>query len=399
MPTGRTWERRNSGIKLLVSLALAAIVAIVAMRKMPAPTLVTGAPEITSPSIGTTLGADELKSFEGRTDPGVTLQVLDGNESLGRTVSTSDGAFLLKLNRYLALGPHVVRAVVVDWRGREVATSDTIAFTVVPPLIPVQAPQINSPAEDSTVMQGESVELSGSADAGATVRIYDGPTLLSELIADDEGQWSVEVESMLAVGDHRLSAVALDRSGYEAATSPSFPISISRGAVDTKLHWPADGDTLQANDALSLVGVAAPGATVRLYDGDRALGETETGQDGNWSISIADPLMPGDHLLRAVALDSDGSEGSSSNSIRVAVAKPEQKLAILGTATAATITTEQTFLLRGTAPAGAGLRIEDGGQMLAEIVTDSEGMWSFAAPSSFSPGLHELRVFQLNEVS
>jgi hypothetical protein len=397
MPTGRTWERRDGRIKLLVSLVLAAIVVVVAVRQMPAPTLVTSAPSIISPSDGVTLGADELRSFEGQTDPGVTLQVLDGSEPLGRTVSASDGSFTLKLNKWLEVGSHVVRAVVVDWRGREVATSDALAFTVVPPLIPVEAPQILSPAAGSTVVDGQSVMLSGSADPGATVRIYDGQTLLDELTVDDTGHWAAEVGGKLAVGDHRLIVVALDRGGYEAATSPSFPVSISRGAVDTVLSWPAEGDTLQAHDALSLVGVAAPAATVRLYDGDAVMGEAEAGQDGSWSINIADPLTPGDHSLRAVALDSDGAEGSSSKTVRVTVAKPEQKLAILGSASSATVNTEQIFLLRGTAPAGADLRIEDGGQMLAEITANDEGMWSFAAPSSLSPGLHELRVVQLNE--
>ncbi len=54
--------------------------------------------------------------------------------------------------------------------------------------------------------------LSGTAEAGATVTIYDGSTVLGTAVADEDGHWRFTPDP-LGEGEHRLSTTVTDVAG------------------------------------------------------------------------------------------------------------------------------------------------------------------------------------------
>ncbi|WP_275042995.1 Ig-like domain-containing protein, partial [Burkholderia multivorans] len=52
--------------------------------------------------------------------------------------------------------------------------------------------------------------LSGTAEAGSTINVYDGTTLLGSTTADASGNWSFTPAGALGEGAHSLTVTATD---------------------------------------------------------------------------------------------------------------------------------------------------------------------------------------------
>ncbi|MDE4832399.1 Ig-like domain-containing protein, partial [Klebsiella pneumoniae] len=67
--------------------------------------------------------------------------------------------------------------------------------------------------------------LSGTAEAGATVTIYDGSTVLGTVVADEDGHWRFTPDP-LGEGEHRLSTTVTDVAGNTSGHSPDFVLTV-----------------------------------------------------------------------------------------------------------------------------------------------------------------------------
>ncbi len=94
------------------------------------------------------------------------------------------------------------------------------------------APAITAFSNDSGVAgdhvtNDNTLSLTGTAEAGATVKVYDGATLLGSAVATSAGAWSFTTAA-LADGAHNLTATATDLAGNTGPASrpclsPSIP--------------------------------------------------------------------------------------------------------------------------------------------------------------------------------
>lgn len=117
------------------------------------------------------------------------------------------------------------------------SASDSFVLTVAaaadttPPATPA------SPGASSTT--SATPTLSGTTEAGATVRIYDNGTLIATVVANGAGAWSYAVAPALAVGTHALTVVAADASGNASAASAPTTITVA-AVADSGVSAPAD---------------------------------------------------------------------------------------------------------------------------------------------------------------
>jgi hypothetical protein len=108
-----------------------------------------------------------------------------------------------------------------------------VAFDTLAPAAP-SVPVLDA-ASDSGVSHSDNLTstgtptLSGQAEAGATVKLYDGATLVGTGTADSGGNWSI-VSSTLAEGNHALTAIATDAAGNTGAASAPLTVSIDQTA-------------------------------------------------------------------------------------------------------------------------------------------------------------------------
>ncbi|EPH1407499.1 Ig-like domain-containing protein, partial [Klebsiella oxytoca] len=249
--------------------------------------------------------------------------------------------------------------------------------------------------------------LSGTAEAGATVTIYDGDTVLGTVVAGEDGRWSFTPDT-LNEGDHRLSTTVTDKAGNVSERSPAFeltvdtvvtPVSDLQVTDDVAGHTgPLTSGDLTNDATPALSGTAEAGATVTIYDGDTVLGTVVAGEDGRWSFT-PDTLNEGDHHLSTTVTDKAGNVSERSPAFELTVdtvVTPVSELQVTddvaghtGPLTSGDLTNDATPALSGTAEAGATVTIYDGDTVLGTVVAGEDGRWSYT-PEALDEGSHSL---------
>src|SRR6185295_18727719 len=123
-----------------------------------------------------------------------------------------------------------------------------------------------------SVVNSDEVALSGTAEAGSTIRLYDGATLLGSVTANGSGAWSYTTAA-LANGGHSFTATASDVAGNTGVASSALTVTIDTAApvAPAITAYSTDsgvaGDGITNDNTLTLSGTSEAGSTVRLYDG------------------------------------------------------------------------------------------------------------------------------------
>ena len=173
------------------------------------------------------------------------------------------------------------------------------------------------------ITNDNTLTLTGSAEANATVKVYDGATLLGSATADGSGNWSYTTAA-LANGGHSLTATATDVAGNTSAASTALSVTIDTSAPATPAiaSFSTDsgivGDGITNDNTLTLTGTAEANSVVKVYDGATLLGSATADGSGNWSYTTA-ALTNGGHSLTATATDVAGNTSAASTALSVTI--------------------------------------------------------------------------------
>ncbi len=170
--------------------------------------------------------------------------------------------------------------------------------------------------------------LSGSAPAGAVVRLFDLRRLIAEVIAGDDGRWRIDLAGLLPIGDHLLWIEARSPAGDLLAASSPAPLTVAPSTVPI-VERPTIGAVVAAARP-EMAGRAQPGAIVRIYEDTRLIAEATAGPDGRWRAQPEEPLTPGEHLIRAAVVDVEGRLVGESEPVMVVVPQPLRALPVTG---------------------------------------------------------------------
>ncbi len=139
------------------------------------------------------------------------------------------------------------------------------------------------------ITNDNTLALTGTAEANATVKIYDGTTLLNSVTASGSGAWSYTTPA-LANGGHSLTATATDAAGNTGVASSALAVTIDTSApvAPTISSYSTDsgvvGDHITNDNTLTLTGTAEANATVKIYDGTTLLNSVTA--SGSWSLEL-----------------------------------------------------------------------------------------------------------------
>lgn len=175
-----------------------------------------------------------------------------------------------------------------------------------------------------------------------------------------------------------------------------------------------------------IAGRAAPGAQVKVLDGDKKLGEVTADDRGEWVLVPSEPMTPGERQLTLEATDpANGNKTKSSDTVALAVApqtptgkgsspgtvavllpgnanRPAQVLqtpnARSGSLSLDTAEYNDSgeLMLSGHATPGATLRLYAQNEPIATATADGQGKWASVSPRPKASGKVELRVDELN---
>jgi LysM repeat protein len=203
-----------------------------------------------------------------------------------------------------------------------------------PPPVPSPAPAVPSFDIVKVDPSGHAV-IAGRAAPGAKVQVLDGSKPLGDVVADRRGEWVLVPTDPKTPGERQLSLEATDpatgaktKSTDTVALAVAPPISGASGPGTVAVLLPGDAnqpaqalqtpnarngslslDTAEYNERgeLMLSGHASPGATLRLYAENQALGTVKADADGKWSTVSPRPQAAGKIELRVDQLAADGS--------------------------------------------------------------------------------------------
>ena len=232
----------------------------------------------------------------------------------------------------------------------------------------VAASDTGASASDE-VTSDSSPTLTGSAEADATVRLFDGAVEVGSATAVG-GSWTVTT-SVLSDGVHSLSATATDAAGNESPTSVALDVRVDTLAPVVTAPSPnaLDVTTLDPN------GVPATNVQVSAFlAGASAL----DAQDGALPVTHRSSFAIGLTLFTIDATDLAGNEGSAPATITVSLAAPGSVDVDPGAVIGPGVTIEPDATIEGGAVVGAGsfigfnAKVEEGAQVGADSSIGAE---------------------------
>jgi hypothetical protein len=335
------------------------------------------APVVTSPSDL----ADGKGPITGTAEPGSTVIIRDedGNE-LGRGEANDDGDFSMELDEPLDDGEHKLELVAADKAGNESGPTDT---TVDVDTEAPMAPVVTSPSD---LADGKG-PISGTAEPGSTVVIRDEDgNELGRGEANDDGDFSIELDEPLDDGEHKLELVAEDKAGNaseETKTTVDVDTKAPTAPVVTSPSDLTDGKG-------PIAGTAEPGSTVIIRDEDgNEIGRDTADENGDFEIVLDEPLKDGAHDLELIAQDKAGNE-SDQTKTTVDVDTEAPAAPVLE---AFDDIVDGTGIVRGSAEPGSTVVIRDAdGREIGRGTADSDGRFAFRTTVPLEPGAHLLSV-------
>ncbi|MFH0196092.1 Ig-like domain-containing protein, partial [Pseudomonas sp. PsB] len=280
--------------------------------------------------------------ISGTADAGNTIILTDGNGNpIGQVTADGTGNWSFTPGIPLPDGT-VVNAVARNPGGTDSAPA-VITVDGVAPAAPVVEPS-------------NGTEISGTAEAGATVILTDGGgNPIGQTTADGSGNWSFTPGTPLANGTV-INAVAQDPAG-----NTSGPSSVTVDAIA-----PAAPNVNPSNGVV-ISGTAEAGTKVILTDGSgNPIGQTTADGSGNWAFTPS-PALGNGTVINAVAQDPSGNTSGPTSATVDAVAPA-----------APVINPSNGVVISGTAEAGAKVILTDGsGNPIGQTTADGSGNWSF----------------------
>ncbi|MGO4566500.1 Ig-like domain-containing protein [Rhizobium sp. 2YAF20] len=277
---------------------------------------------------------DQLTSDPSIAGTGVAHAVvrftIDGVASSATTTVAADGTWLFNPSN-LSDGDHTITASETNLYG--LSSDSSISFTLdrAPPTAPTQLAletASDSGQKGDSITDVAQLQIGGVTEAGATVTLYEGGTLLGTGTSDPGGAFSITT-SILGDGQHFITSTATDAAGNTSQASPALMVMIDTAppAAPSTLSLDATTDSGTVGDGLTnftqvrIDGTSEAGSTVTLYAGSAVLGTGTADVSGAFSITTA-TLIDGLHSITATATDVANNTSQASIPLDVTVAQP-----------------------------------------------------------------------------
>ncbi|CAH3849126.1 hypothetical protein AI2797V1_3761, partial [Enterobacter cloacae] len=294
---------------------------------------------------------DAQPTLSGTAEAGSTVKIFDNGVQIG-SVTATGGAWSFTPSPALSNGPHNLTFTATDAVGN--ASAPTAGYVINVDTLAPGAPVISSVIDDVGSVTGPVTgtnptndtrpTLSGTAEANATVRIYDGITLVGTVTADGSGNWTLPQTTTLTQGTHNFTATATDAAGNTSVAS-----AVTTIIVDTTAPTAPTG-TFNADGSV-LTGTAEAGSTVaiRLADGSTVTAIADS--NGTYTYTFINKQTEG-QTLQITATDAAGNTSLPGSALAPVVPlSASNNVEELNLSTTATVTNSQYsdygFLLVG----------------------------------------------------
>ncbi|MFL6633739.1 MAG: Ig-like domain-containing protein, partial [Massilia sp.] len=201
-------------------------------------TTAPNAPSAPLPDATTT--SDTTPTFTGTAAAGATIDLFDtdGTTVLGSTIADGNGAWSITVTT-LGEGTHTVAAKATDLAGNTSVASAAQSVTIDTTAPAASSAPVLDAASDTGSSHSDGITaattptFTGTAEAGATVDLYEGGTLLGSTVATG-GTWSI-TSSALGAGQHTVSTIVTDAAGNASGASTGLTFTVDLTAPTTTI--------------------------------------------------------------------------------------------------------------------------------------------------------------------
>jgi hypothetical protein len=202
---------------------------------------------------------------------------------------------LILMGATILLGiPILVRVAVffAEIRGSSLPVEQTDLLAPPPP-------RINTLPEATKTAY---INLSGTAEAGATVEIYINDQKVDSLVSDSDSNFSTG-KLRLEEGKNSIYALATDKAGNQSSTSELYYVWYDEKPPELEITSPQDGANFygEQEKSLTVQGKTEPGVSVFLND--RMI---IVNSEGEFSTPFS--LNVGENQIKVVSRDEAGNE-------------------------------------------------------------------------------------------
>ena len=257
--------------------------------------------------------------------------------------------------------------------------------------------------------------ITGTADAGTTVDIFDGVRMIGTAIVASNGTWSFTPTADLKAGSHSFTAISVDSHGDMGASSTPMSVTVPGGTPVAPVKPVIDGGGPTDDQGHPLMnptndprpemsGTGTPGDTITMYDGNTPIGSTIIDSTGHWVVKPEKDLDSGNHDIYVIETNPAGVPSQPSDHYPVVIdtsvpAKPP--IPTMTDDNGATIPAGSTTAdahphINGTGTAGDTITVYDGSKVIGSTTVGGDGKWSFTPSPDLGPGAHDIHVIETN---
>jgi serralysin len=208
----------------------------------------------------------------------------------------------------------------LEFKGDNVIRADVVTADTTAPA----APQMTVTKNGNGYANGKTPSVTGSAEAGATVKIFTSDNVqVGTAVADITGIWSTKLGAFADGQNYQVYAVAVDAAGNTSVHSAVSTFSVD--ATPPVVPTSSLSYTAGTNQA-TVTGTGEAGTQIELYKlgvkGDFSdtvvIAQTTVGNDGKWTIATS-PLPNADYIVRASSSDKADNSSSAGNTLQFTV--------------------------------------------------------------------------------
>ena len=371
---------------------------------------------------------DTTPTFKGTAEAGSTITLKNSNNIIAEKIPVkADGSWEFTPKSPLAEGEYNITATATDKAGNVSNASNVATVTIdLHTSKPVINEIIDNVEGDTGNVKNERIgwtndntpTLKGSAEAGATVDVYVDGRKAGSVKANEKGEWEYTT-SKLSDGKHSFYAIATDEAGNVSENSGISWIKVDTnpGEVvitritddngDDVLNGSYEGATKDNTPTIWGIGEQYATVTVSVKDssGKVVWSDEVYIEDslGDWHIDVPVALNDGDYTVEASMQDYVKNPVQNSNVVNLTIDNATDKPVIKeiiddvegdtgDISSKNNWTNDNTPTLKGSAEAGADIKVFVDGKIAGTTKAGFDGSWEFTPRTKLSDGDHTFYV-------
>jgi hypothetical protein len=261
-----------------------------------------GSTNINAPTIG------------GTTEPGATVTIYNNGIPVATVTADGSGNWTYTFSPALSDGSYDITTTSTDDAGNTSDPSSIVTVTVdtQKPAVPTGNTLDNGKGD---YINTPTPTVSGIAEPGSVVTIYNNGVPAGTAIAGTDGKWSYTFSPALPDGTYNISTTSTDKAGNTSDQTGTFTM-----IVDTQIPVTPQIPAMTGDDSTghfntntpTISGHAEPGSVITIYDNGVPVATVTVDAGGNWSYTFDPALSDGNHLITTTVTDLAGNTSEPS---------------------------------------------------------------------------------------